>query len=88
RLVSDEEMHRHPERNTLTGLCVDAVVPAAYGAHPSQCFGCYDYDGTFTLSGGTLFGAGMEPSAGTQAYIAVGETSPAQRYGASALFLR
>ena len=35
-----------------------------------------DYDGAFTLSGGTLFGAGMEPSAGTQAYIAVGETSP------------
>lgn len=35
-----------------------------------------DYDGTLTLSGGTLFGAGMEPSAGTQAYIAVGETSP------------
>lgn len=35
-----------------------------------------DYDGMFTLSGGTLFGAGMEPSAGTQAYIAVGETSP------------
>ena len=35
-----------------------------------------DYDGTFTLSGGTLFGAGMEPSVGTQAYIAVGETSP------------
>ena len=35
-----------------------------------------DYDGTFTLSGGTLFGAGMEPSAGTQAYTAVGETSP------------
>lgn len=35
-----------------------------------------DYDGTFTLSGGTLFSAGMEPGAGTQAYIAVGETSP------------
>ena len=35
-----------------------------------------DYDGTFTLSGGTLFGAGMEPGAGTLAYIAVGETSP------------
>ena len=34
-----------------------------------------DYDGTFTLSGGTLFGAGMEPGAGTQAYIAVGETT-------------
>lgn len=35
-----------------------------------------DYDGTFTLSGGTLFGAGMTPTAGTQAYVAVGETSP------------
>ena len=40
-----------------------------------------DYDGTFTLSGGTLFGAGMEPSAGTQAYIAVGETSPSGGQG-------
>lgn len=40
-----------------------------------------DYDGTFTLSGGTLFGAGMEPSAGTQAYIAVGETSPSSGMG-------
>lgn len=43
----------------------DAVMDAAI-----------DYDGTFTLSGGTLFGAGMELGAGTQAYIAVGETSP------------
>lgn len=43
----------------------DAVMDAAI-----------DYDGTFTLSGGTLFGAGMEPGAGTQAYVAVGETSP------------
>ena len=40
-----------------------------------------DYDGTFTLSGGTLFGAGMEPSAGTRAYIAVGETSPSGGMG-------
>lgn len=49
RLASDEEMHSHPESNTLTGLCVDAVVPAAYGAHPSQCFGYYDYDSAFYL---------------------------------------
>lgn len=48
----------------------DAVMDAAI-----------DYDGTFTLSGGTLFGAGMEPSAGTQAYIAVGETSPSGGMG-------
>ena len=40
-----------------------------------------DYDGTFTLSGGTLFGAGMEPGAGTQAYVAVGETSPSGGMG-------
>lgn len=40
-----------------------------------------DYDGTFTLSGGTLFGAGMEPGAGTQAYIAVSETSPSGGMG-------
>ena len=33
-----------------------------------------DYDGTFTLSGGTLLGAGMTPSAGTQAYVAFGST--------------
>ena len=48
----------------------DAVMDAAI-----------DYDGTFTLSGGTLFGAGREPTAGTQAYIAVGETSPSGGMG-------
>ena len=40
-----------------------------------------DYDGTFTLSGGTLFGAGMEPGAGTQAYVAVGETTSSGGHG-------
>lgn len=55
---------------TLTVDSADAMMDAAI-----------DYDGTFTLSGGTLFGAGMEPSAGTQAYIAVGETSPSGGMG-------
>ena len=50
RLCSNEEMHNHPERNTLTGLCVEAVIPAAYGAHPSQCFGYYDYDSEFYIN--------------------------------------
>ena len=50
QVVSNEEIRRHPERNSLTGLCVDAVVEAPYGAHPSQCFGCYDYDGQFYLA--------------------------------------
>jgi glutaconate CoA-transferase subunit A len=48
-LVPDAEMSRHPELNTLTGLCVDAVVPLPYGAHPSQCFGQYDYDARFFI---------------------------------------
>jgi glutaconate CoA-transferase subunit A len=46
-LVSNEEIRRHPERNTCTGLCVDAVVHMPYGAHPSQCFDYYDLDGMF-----------------------------------------
>lgn len=55
---------------TITGGKVEV-----YGAD-AMMDAAIDYDGTFTLSGGTLFGAGMEPSAGTQAYIAVGDTSP------------
>ena len=47
RLISNEEIRRAPEKNTLTGLCIDAVVPMAYGAHPSQVYGCYDYDSAF-----------------------------------------
>lgn len=43
-LVSNEEMRREPEANTLPGLCIDAVVHIPWGAHPSQCFGYYDYD--------------------------------------------
>lgn len=43
-LVSDEEMRRDPEANTLPGLCIDAVVHIPWGAHPSQCYGHYDYD--------------------------------------------
>ena len=47
RLISQDEMRSHPERNTIAGICVDAVVPARFGAHPSQCFGYYDYDSEF-----------------------------------------
>ncbi|MFP5527199.1 CoA transferase subunit A [Peptococcus simiae] len=46
-LVSNEEMHNNPQENSLPGLCVDAVVLMPYGAHPSQCFGYYDYDSKF-----------------------------------------
>lgn len=60
---------------TMTGGKVEV-----YGAD-AMMDAAIDYDGTFTLSGGTLFGAGMEPGAGTQAYIAVGETSPSGGHG-------
>lgn len=43
-LLSNEEIRRNPELNTVTGLCIDAVVHMPMGAHPSQCFGYYDYD--------------------------------------------
>ena len=46
-LLTNEEIRRHPELNTLSGLCVEAVVHAPYGAHPSQCFGYYDYDSRY-----------------------------------------
>ena len=60
---------------TMTGGKVEV-----YGAD-AMMDAAIDYDGTFTLSGGTLSGAGMEPGAGTQAYVAVGETSPSGGHG-------
>lgn len=60
---------------TITGGKVEV-----YGAD-AMMDAAIDYDGTFTLSGGTLFGAGMEPTAGTQAYIAVGAASPSGGMG-------
>jgi len=46
-IVDTEELRRHSAENTCTGLCVDAVVHQRHGAHPSQCFGYYDYDPKF-----------------------------------------
>ena len=46
-IISDEEIRRGPTKNDIPGMCVDAVVLAPYGAHPSQCYGLYDYDNPF-----------------------------------------
>lgn len=43
-LVSNEEIRRNPEKNSLPHFVVDAVVHVPYGAHPSQCYNYYDYD--------------------------------------------
>jgi glutaconate CoA-transferase subunit A len=44
RIVSEEFMRNDPDQNCLAGFMVDAIVPVPFGAHPTACFGFYDYD--------------------------------------------
>ncbi len=46
-LVSNEVIRRDPNVLSIPSMCVDAVVHAPYGAHPSQCYNYYDYDNPF-----------------------------------------
>ncbi len=46
-IISDEEIRRDPTKNSIPGFCIDAVVLAPFGAHPSQCYDYYDYDKDF-----------------------------------------
>lgn len=46
-LVTNEEIRRDPSKNSIPAFCVDAVVLAPFGAHPSQCYNYYDYDKEF-----------------------------------------
>ncbi|RPI75058.1 MAG: CoA transferase subunit A [Desulfobacteraceae bacterium] len=39
-----DEIRRDPDQNCLPGFMVDAIVPAPHGAHPTACYGFYDYD--------------------------------------------
>ena len=48
-LIPNDEIRREPENNTIPGIVVDAVVHLPYGAHPSQVYGCYDYDIAFYM---------------------------------------
>lgn len=48
-LMEDDEIRRNPERNTIPGFCVDAVVHCPFGAHPSQTYGYYDYDNPYMV---------------------------------------
>jgi acyl CoA:acetate/3-ketoacid CoA transferase alpha subunit len=43
-LVPTELIRRQPELTVVPGFRVSAVVPLAYGAHPTSVYGCYDYD--------------------------------------------
>ncbi len=43
-LVEPKALRAEPERNHLPFFVVDAVVHAPFGAHPTACYGFYDYD--------------------------------------------
>jgi glutaconate CoA-transferase subunit A len=43
-IVSRDEIRSDPDQNSLPGFLVDAIVPLPYGAHPTACYGFYDYD--------------------------------------------
>jgi len=44
RLVDEEYLRREPERNQISFLHTDAVIPVPWGAWPTACYGHYDYD--------------------------------------------
>ncbi|MCK4766497.1 MAG: CoA transferase subunit A [Candidatus Aminicenantes bacterium] len=43
-LVEPGVMRAEPDRNQIPFFVVDAVVHVPFGAHPTACYGCYDYD--------------------------------------------
>lgn len=46
-LVTSHEMKLKPDTNQIPHFCVDAVVHLPWGAYPTACYNCYDYDPTF-----------------------------------------
>ena len=44
RIVSDEEIAKNPEKNTIPGVFVDIVCEVPYGAFETQLMDYYDYD--------------------------------------------
>lgn len=43
-VVPQSFLRQDPDQNSLPPFLVDAVVPVAYGAHPTACHYFYDYD--------------------------------------------
>ena len=46
-LVTSHEMKIPPDQNQIPHFCVDAVVHLPWGAYPTACYNCYDYDPIF-----------------------------------------
>jgi glutaconate CoA-transferase, subunit A len=43
-IVDTEQLRERPEHNSIPFIHVDAVVHVPFGAYPSACHNCYDYD--------------------------------------------
>jgi len=43
-VVEPEQLRKEPTQNHIPFFMVDAVVPLPFGAHPTACYGYYDYD--------------------------------------------
>ena len=43
-IIEEEAIRRHPDRTTIPGFLVDAVVEAPYGSYPHECYGLYEAD--------------------------------------------
>jgi len=43
-IVDTEQLREKPENNSIPFIHVDAVVHVPFGAYPSACHNCYDYD--------------------------------------------
>jgi glutaconate CoA-transferase subunit A len=43
-IVPAKFIRTDPDQNSLPSFFVDAIVKIPYGAHPTSCYACYDYD--------------------------------------------
>lgn len=43
-IVPSETLRADPNKNQIPFFIVDAIVPLSFGAHPTACYGYYDYD--------------------------------------------
>jgi glutaconate CoA-transferase subunit A len=43
-IVPRSFIREDPDQNSLPGFMVDAIVKMPFGAHPTSCYGFYDYD--------------------------------------------
>lgn len=46
-IVPTSFIREDPDQNVLPHFLVDAIVKVPFGAHPTNCFGFYDYDSDF-----------------------------------------